>query len=450
MPAREFNFDGIVGPTHNYAGLSYGNLASQQWKGSTSNPKAAALEGLAKMKLLADLGVPQAVLPPAPRPDIAALRRLGFSGSDAQVLERAAATDPLLLASCCSASAMWTANAATVSPAADTADERLHISPANLVGQFHRSLEPATTEKLLRSIFAGDEHFAVHQPLPAAAHFSDEGAANHLRLAADYGEPGEELFVYGRRAFDTSIGAPLRFPARQAMEASAAIARLHQLRPSHTTLLMQTPAATDAGAFHADVIAVANLNVMLYHASAFGLGDHAALLAIAERFERTTQRKLYLLSATEAELPLADAVGSYVFNSQLVSLPNGTMALIAPSDCLLFEKARRYIDRLIASDNPIAAVHYVDLRQSMQNGGGPACLRLRVVLSEAQSALIPPGLIMTDDLYAKLTAWVHRHYRDHLSPADLADPALLTESRGALEDLSRILGVKQVIANAVT
>ena len=26
--AYEVNFDGLVGPTHNYAGLSYGNVAS--------------------------------------------------------------------------------------------------------------------------------------------------------------------------------------------------------------------------------------------------------------------------------------------------------------------------------------------------------------------------------------------------------------------------------------
>jgi len=434
MPAREYNFDGLVGPTHNYAGLSYGNLASQQWKGSISSPRAAALEGLAKMKLLHDLGVPQAVLPPPIRPDVAVLRRLGFGGSDADVLARAAETDPVLLAACCSASAMWTANAATVSPSADTADGRVHLTPANLMGQFHRSLELATTQRVLQTIFADEKSFAVHSP-PAAVQFSDEGAANHLRLAASYGDPGEELFVYGRRAFDRAI-ATTKFPARQTLEASAAIARLHGLDLARTTFLQQTAIATDAGAFHADVIAVANLNVMLYHASAFDETGHAAIAAAAGRLERCSGRRVHLLLATEADLPLADAVGSYVFNSQLVSLPSdGSMALIAPTDCLRFPAALAYVDRIIAGDNPVSAVHYVDLRQSMRNGGGPACLRLRVVLTEEQAAAIPQGVILTDALYETLAAWVNRHYREQLTPADLADPALLEESRAAIGEL---------------
>ena len=51
--AREFNFDGLVGPSHNYAGLSFGNVASFSNVKSASNPKQAALQGLAKMRALA-------------------------------------------------------------------------------------------------------------------------------------------------------------------------------------------------------------------------------------------------------------------------------------------------------------------------------------------------------------------------------------------------------------
>ncbi|MBV8781268.1 MAG: N-succinylarginine dihydrolase, partial [Phycisphaerae bacterium] len=134
---REYNFDGIVGPTHNYAGLSPGNLASARNKQSVSNPRAAALEGLAKMRLLHDLGVPQAVLPPQERPHVATLHALGFNGSDHQVIKRAFAVDPTLVAACTSASAMWAANAATVSPSADTADHRIHFTAANLCGLLH-------------------------------------------------------------------------------------------------------------------------------------------------------------------------------------------------------------------------------------------------------------------------------------------------------------------------
>ncbi len=52
----EINFDGIVGPSHNYAGLSLGNLASARNAGAVSRPRDAALQGLAK-----DLGVSQQV-----------------------------------------------------------------------------------------------------------------------------------------------------------------------------------------------------------------------------------------------------------------------------------------------------------------------------------------------------------------------------------------------------
>src|SRR5215213_7588538 len=194
--AHEVNFDGLVGPTHNYAGLSYGNVASMKNKLSVSSPKSAALQGIAKMKLLADLGVKQAVLPPHERPHIPTLKRLGFSGSDAQILGAVAKQDPVLLAAVSSASSMWAANAATVSPSADTGDGKVHFTPANLISQFHRSIEPATTSRILKAMFpeaAGC--FAHHPPLPSAVHFSDEGAANHTRLAKEYGEPGVEIFV---------------------------------------------------------------------------------------------------------------------------------------------------------------------------------------------------------------------------------------------------------------
>jgi len=117
LKSPELNLDGIVGPTHNYAGLSWGNLASQKHKLSVSNPRQAALEGLAKMKFLADMGIPQAVLPPHQRPHLPTLRSLGYSGSDAEILAKAHQDNPVLLSACCSASAMWSANAATVSPA---------------------------------------------------------------------------------------------------------------------------------------------------------------------------------------------------------------------------------------------------------------------------------------------------------------------------------------------
>lgn len=440
--AYEVNFDGLVGPTHNYSGLSYGNLASRRSGGSASNPKAAALEGLAKMKLLADIGVKQAVLPPHERPDIAALRRLGFSGGDAEVLRRAKQADPVLLAACCSASAMWAANAASVSPSADAEDGRVHFTPANLVGELHRALETPTTAAVLKAVFADVDHFVHHAALPAAALFGDEGAANYIRLCPSHREPGVELFVYGRRALG-GAAPPARFPARQTREACEAVARLHRLDPARTVFAQQNPAAVDAGVFHNDVISLGNENVLLYHAEAFCDADRV-IGELSQRYAALGRGELVTIKVDAAEVPLSEAVGSYLFNSQLVTLPDGSMSLIAPAQCRESDSAQRFIQRLLSQDTPIRSVHYADVRQSMRNGGGPACLRLRVVLQEHELAKALRSVLLTESLYISLTQWVERHYRDHLSPDDLADLKLLEEGRAALDELTRLLGLGPV------
>lgn len=430
MPAYEVNFDGLVGPTHNYAGLSYGNIASTEHKLSISSPREAALQGLSKMKFLHDLGLKQAVLLPQERPHIPTLRKIGFDGSDARILEQVFREDPMLLAAVCSSSTMWAANAATVSPSADTQDHRVHFTPANLITQFHRSIEPPMTTRILRAIFHDETAFVVHDPLPAAAHFSDEGAANHTRLCSTYGEPGVEIFVYGRRAFNPSEPGPAKFPARQTLEACAAIARNHKLRPDRVLFLRQNPAAIDAGAFHNDVVAVSNQYMTLLHELAYA--EPAAPLNISLAFGHEKEMN------NCATFPIQDAVTSYVFNSQLVTRPDGKMALIAPVECRDHPAVQAYIDEIIDGD-PISAVHYVDVRQSMQNGGGPACLRLRVVLNDQELAKVHPGVMFTDELHQALAQWIHKHYREHRELNDLRDPALLIESRAALNDLCSIL-----------
>ncbi|MCX7017179.1 MAG: N-succinylarginine dihydrolase, partial [Candidatus Sumerlaeota bacterium] len=439
-PAFEINFDGLVGPTHNYGGLSYGNLASQHWGGTVSHPRQAALQGLEKMKLLADLGLRQAVLPPRERPDLRALRRVGFEGSNAQVIEKAFKASPILLAACYSASCMWAANAATVSPSADCADGRVHFAPANLVSQFHRSLEPPTTAAVLRAIFGDEKRFAHHPPLPAARHFSDEGAANHTRLCATYGDPGIEVFAYGAKAFD-AFPAPMRAPARQTLEASEAVARLHGLEPARTVFARQNSEAIEAGVFHNDVISVGNQNVFLCHALAFADGA-AARDEIRRKWEALAAGELIWIEIAPEELSLAEAVATYFFNSQIVTLPDGSMCLIAPAECEESPRAGAVIQRILAEDNPIRSARFVDIRQSMKNGGGPACLRLRVVLTEEELACVKRSVFLTDSLYADLTAWVKRFYREDLRPEDLADPSLMEESRAALDALKRILDLR--------
>jgi succinylarginine dihydrolase len=124
-----------------------------------------------------------------------------------------------------------------------------------------------------------------------------------------------------------------------------------------------------------------------------------------------------------------------------VTIGRGRMALIAPTDCQEVPSVHGFIRELLSRGRtPVVQAHYFDLKQSMRNGGGPACLRLRVVLSPEEVGLLPPGVVLNDTTYPVLVAWVRRHYRDRLSHADLADPALLEESRRALDELTRLLG----------
>ena len=432
MTAVEANLDGLVGPTHNYAGLSPGNLASQGNVGVASNPRAAVLQGLDKMKLLADLGLPQFILPPQDRPDLAFLRRLGFTGSHAQVNEAAWKAAPALAGAAWSASSMWAANAATVTPSADSGDGRLHLSAANLVSNLHRSLEHVQTTASLRRIFPNAGRFAVHDALPAQPHFGDEGAANHVRLCADHGESGVNLFVYGRGAYEPW---PHRFPARQTLEASQAIARRHGAH--RAVFLRQNPAAIAAGAFHNDVVCVGAKTCLFYHQAAFE--DPAAMQAQV----RAAADGLFepqFVEVAEADLPLADAIASYLFNAMLVSLPGqDRLTLIAPVDVAEHPRARAVAERLAGSNGPVGAVRYVDVRESMRNGGGPACLRLRVAMTPDELAAADPGHRFTDALHIRLSAWAQRHYRDRLAPADLADPAMIEECRAAMAALEAIL-----------
>jgi succinylarginine dihydrolase len=435
---REYNFDGIVGPTHNYAGLSSGNVASLSHGGQISNPRRAALQGLAKMRLVASLGVGQAVLPPHERPRISTLRQLGFRGSEEEVLVRAA-NDPLTgdhaLRLCSSAAAMWTANAATCIPASDSADGRLHLIPANLTSMFHRVLEADTTVRVLRSIFAAEDRFAVHDPLPGGAHFSDEGAANHIRLFAP-GLPAVHLFAWGRAAYGASAagGEPLRFPARQTREASAALPRLGQIDPGRALFPQQHPMGIDAGAFHTDVVAVGNGNVLLVHELAF-----VHLEARLEEVRKLLGGSLVVHLAAERDLPVSAAVATYPFNSQLLTLPDGDMIVLAPLEAAEEPRARAYLEGVSTSGGPVKSIRYLDLRDSMENGGGPACLRQRIVLRDEERNAVRARVFLDDALASELEAWIRRHYRDRLAASDLRDVLLWRESCAALDELTRIL-----------
>lgn len=433
MTTVEINFDGLIGPTHNYAGLSLGNVASAANAGEVSSPRAAALQGLAKMKQLMDLGLLQGVLPPQERPYVPALRMLGFDGSDAAVCAAAFAADPALFRNAFAASSMWTANAATVSPKPDTADGRVHLTVANLASMAHRSLEAPETEQWLRMAFGNEAHFCVHGPLRFGVHFGDEGAANHMRLAPAHGVPGVEVFVYGE-----DKGG--RFPARQKRRASEAIARLHGLDAKRTLLVAQSDMAIQAGAFHNDVVAVANEQVLFAHEHAF---------EDKTRFYEALEDALpgvVIIEVPSAEVGLEDAIRSYLFNSQLVSLPPdgknpGGMALVMPQECRDNHRVWDYVQKLLEKNTPIRKAIVIDVRESMRNGGGPACLRLRVQADEAALAAIDQRFLLDDAKWEALNRVVEAHWPERITPGDIGNSALWEQCWAARRALLAEMGL---------
>lgn len=438
----EVNFDGLVGPTHNHSGLAFGNLASEKNKTLTANPKKAALQGLKKMKALSERGYKQALLPPHERPYLPELRKQGFTGTDAEVIEKAYKKSPQILARVCSAASMWTANAATMAPSVDTTDGRTHITAANLHNKAHRHLEGPFTARVLRKIFSDEDKFGVHDPLPLKESLGDEGAANHLRFSPSYGDKGLHVFVYGK-SFTRDGLEPQKLPARQSLEASEDVARLNHIPKAQLAFVQQNPEMIDAGVFHNDVISVSNLGSLFYYDKAF-VETKKAVTALSHQYETLSGKPLDLIEVSSQDVAIEDVVSSYLFNSQLLALDDGHL-LVAPQECLEIPSIAAWIESHVAdSQCSINEVVHFDLRQSMRNGGGPACLRQRVVLSEDEIAASHQGVYITDDLYNQLTAWVEKHYRDKLEIQDLADPKLLDESRRALDELSTILDLGSI------
>lgn len=412
----EINFDGIIGPTHNYAGLSRGNIASASNAGDVSQPRAAALQGLDKMRHNLALGLPQGFFTPLDRPDAAWLEILGTT------LEGA---EPHLRAQAWSASSMWAANAATVSPAPDSGDGKCHLTVANLVTMPHRSHEWQGTLKQLKLAFANPA-FAVHGPVPAP--FGDEGAANHMRLCDGHGSAGVEIFVYG-------VGGG-RFPARQHLDASKAIARHHRLDPKRTLFIRQSDTAIQGGAFHNDVVAVANERVLFTHETAF----HDREAAHAEIRAAFPAVEIVEVPAEAVSLP--DAIKSYLFNAQLVSLPDGGgMGLVLPTEAQATPAVWNWLEAHVASNGPIRRLLPVDVRQSMANGGGPACLRLRVV---ADPATVDPRFMADADTLDRISEVVAMHWPEAIAAGDLGSAGLIADVRRARGALLAALGLGEL------
>lgn len=445
----ELNIDALVGPTHIYGGLGVGNVASALHRGRLSQPRQAALEGLDKARLVAGFGIPQFLLKPPLRPEADFLKRLGFVGSLSEQLTVAAREEPAAHVTAVSSAFMWAANAATFSPSVDCADGRNHLSIANLVSSWHRSLEHRDRYRQLKEMFASlqsrDSYYTeLHPALPQSVPLRDEGAANHMRLSDRSGCAALNLFVFGAtEQATTEIDHPTRFLARQTLAASRAIARLHRLDPERTFFLKQNPDAINAGVFHNDVIATSHENVLIHHEHAF-LNADAELKRIERAFSISCGEPLIRVCVPASEMSLDEAVASYFFNSQIVTPLAGEhrdrprMIMVCPVQCSNMPRVRSVVERLIAdTDNPIDEVHYVTLRESMMGGGGPACMRLRMQLSEDALPYFAPNCRWTPRLDDQLRKLFEEFYPQSYSPNALCSQDSLDQCAAAYAALDQ-------------
>lgn len=381
------NFDGLVGCTHNYAGLSQGNLASMTHKNAISNPQQAALQGLKQMKLVYDIVGIQGFLPPQMRPNFKLLHHYGFVGTEAKVLEKAYEKRPDILAVAWSASAMWTANAATVTI---TDKNHVHITPANLLTMRHRHQELEETAFTLKNIFYQENYFTHHFPVT----MPDEGAANHMSIKGY--DKIYDIFVY----------SPTKavYPARQSLFSSQEIARNHECH--NPIFLEQSIEAVNQGAFHNDVVAISHDNFIIYHEYAFS--DDTLLPS-----------DILKIKIPNMMLNLQEAIKTYLFNMRIIENNQNEYFMIMSYDVMENKNAQDAIDYIKQHNPRIKSVIYMDLQQSMANGGGSACLRFRVPLIEKNS--VQQSYLLNNDKFNKLNDFVKNNYRDTVKPDDLRD-----------------------------
>ncbi|MEO0700214.1 MAG: N-succinylarginine dihydrolase, partial [Pseudomonadota bacterium] len=305
------------------------------------------------------------------------------------------------------------------------ADGTCHLTPANLVTMLHRAQEWPDTLAQLAIAFGNQDHFTLHSAVPPT--FGDEGAANHMRLCESHGAAGVEVFVYGRPGG--------QFPARQHEQASRLVARGHGLDPERCVFIEQNPAAIEAGAFHNDVVSVANERVLFTHAEAFA-DQQGAYDAIRAAFPA-----LDVVEVPSSAVSLEEAIRTYLFNAQLITTPDGTMSLIVPEECRESSAVWSYCEAMMASNGPIRDVIPVDVRQSMANGGGPACLRLRVV---CDPATVDPRFRLNEAKADQLESVIAANWPEQIDPADLGSDTLAKSVVAARYALLSALGLQEL------
>jgi len=440
----EISLEGLPGPSHSFGGLAYGDFAAMASAGKTSRPRLAAQQCLRKIRRLVQAGVPVMIMPPHERPAVWFLRRIGYRGSDSAIIEAVGHSAPWLLPVIYSSAGMWCANSATAVPAVDASDGRCHVIVANLAANLHRSLEPEFVERILGRALPERAGFAVHPGLPCHTTFWDEGAANHVRLSS--GGAGIHLFAHGRKArhdiwkHATEGGSII---GRQTDEASYAVARLGQLPLERTVFFQQNQRVIDGGVFHNDVICMSVGTALIVHEWAFD-DWHNVRGELLRRADEAHVGDVRIVEIPASDVSVEECVKTYLFNSQLVTLPAGGVLMLCPVACQESAATRAAIDRMQHELRDLRIVsEFVDLEESLANGGGPACLRLRIAVNDAQLSELRPALVDAS-LLDELETAIGVAYREMLTLRDLEDPGFGEECKVTLERISRLLGYDNV------
>jgi succinylarginine dihydrolase len=140
-------------------------------------------------------------------------------------------------------------------------------------------------------------------------------------------------------------------------------------------------------------------------------------------------------------VPIGDAIRSYLFNSQLVTPPDGAMTLVAPTECRETPSVAAWIERHLASNGAIRRVNFVDVRQSMANGGGPACLRLRVACDPAE---VDTRFLVDEAKLDRLAGLVAARWPEEIVSSEIQSAALIADIERARLSLLDLLGLSEL------
>jgi len=117
------------------------------------------------------------------------------------------------------------------------------------------------------------------------------------------------------------------------------------------------------------------------------------------------------------------------------------MTLVVPSECQDNQPVWNWLQQMLAGNGPIRHVKVVDVRQSMANGGGPACLRLRVV---ADPATVDPRFMLDDAKAEAMEKVVAEFWPEQINPADIGSESLAATIRTARAQMLDLLGLTEL------